>query len=149
MFTIEFDRQHKVALMRFSGAFARGDIAAVDHALKVLLAAEGAAHFIFDFTAIETVTMPDKVMAERGKRAQLCPGYQRVVVAPQLEIFELYRVFSANQVRAGLEAPILVKTLRQALIHLGAGRPAFKRFAVADRVIRLVRKRARGRTLSR
>lgn len=149
MFTTEYDRQHKVALFRFSGAFARGDIVAVDHTCKALLGAEGGAHFVFDFTAVETVAMPDKAIAERGKRPQLNPGYQRVVVAPQVEIFELYRVFAANQLQVGAQAPTVVKTLRQALIHLGVGRPIFRRFAVEDRVVRLVRKRARGRTVSR
>jgi hypothetical protein len=138
-----------VALFRFSGAFSRGDIAAVDHACKALLAAEGGAHFVFDFTAVETVAMPDEAIAKRGKRPQLNVGYQRVVVAPQVEIFELYRLFAANQVQVGAETPTVVKTLRQALLHLGVGRPVFRRFAVEDRVVRLVRKRARDRAVSR
>ena len=47
--TTEYDQRHGVALFRFSGAFARGDIAAVDHACKALLASEGGIHFVFDF----------------------------------------------------------------------------------------------------
>lgn len=146
MFTTEYDRRHKVALFQFSGAFSRGDIAAVDQTCKALLAAEGGAHFVFDFTAVETVAMPDDAIAERGKRPQLNVGYQRVVVAPQMEIFELYRLFAANQAQVGAEAPTVVKTLRQALIHLGVGRPVFRRFAVEGRVVRFAGKRARTRT---
>jgi hypothetical protein len=138
-----------VALFRFSGALSRGDIGAVDHACKAFLAAEGGAHFVFDFTAVETVAVPDEAIARRGKRPQLNAGYQRVVVAPQVEISELFRLFAANQVQIGAEPPTVVKTLRQALIHLGVGRPAFRAVAVEDRVVRLVKKQPRGQIVSR
>jgi hypothetical protein len=126
MFSLEFDRQHRLALARFSGEFDRGDIGALDRATERLVASEGPFHFLFDFTAVESVAMPDKVFAERGRRPHRSPGFQRVVVAPHPEIFELYRLFNANQVLVGSEVPTMVKTLELALIHLGVRKPNFK-----------------------
>ena len=97
MFSLGFDRQRRLALARFSGEFGRDDIGALDRAIANLIAAEGPVHLLFDFTAVESVAMPDRAIAERGRRPHRCPGYQRVIVAPQPEIFELYRLFGANQ----------------------------------------------------
>ena len=126
MFSLEFDRPHRLALVRFSGEFGRSDIGALDRAAERLVASEGPVHFLFDFTDVELVAMPDKAIAERGRRPHSSPGYQRVVVAPQPEIFELYRLFNANQALVGSEAPTIVKTLELALIHLGVRKPDFK-----------------------
>ena len=126
MFSLAFDRQRRLALARFSGEFGRDDIGDLDHAIATLIAAEGPIHLLFDFTAVESVAMPDKAIAERGRRPHRCPGYQRVIVAPQPEIFELYRLFGANQSLIGSDAPTIVKTMEHALIHLGVRKPNFK-----------------------
>ena len=113
-------------LARFSGELDRHDIGAFDHAAAHVVATEGCAHFVLDFTAVDSVAMPDKALAERGKRPHRCPGYQRIVVAPQPEISELFRLFGANQSMIGSSAPMIVKTLEHALVHLGVGQPDFK-----------------------
>ena len=130
MFHIEFDRHHRLAWARFSREFVRDDILAFDQATKAFIATEGCAHFVFDFTAVDSVAMPDRALAERGKRPHMCPGYQRIIVAPQPEIFGLYRLFGANQSMVGSAAPIIVKTMKHALIHLGVGKPDFKPVAL-------------------
>jgi hypothetical protein len=126
MFHIEFDRQHKVAWARFSGQLSHRDIGNFDSATAAFLAAEGCQHFVLDFTAIESVAIPDRALADRAKRPHMCPGFQRVVVAPQIEIAELYRLFAAYQSRVGSAAPRIVKTMEQALVHLGVGKPEFR-----------------------
>jgi hypothetical protein len=126
MFTIEFDRQHSLTLARFSGEFGFDDIGTLDRVGEIFVAAEGPSHFLFEFSAVEAVSMPPWAIARRGRRPQLCPGYQRIVVAPQPEILELYRVFGANQLLVGSAAPMLVKTMAQALAHIGVPKPRFK-----------------------
>jgi hypothetical protein len=126
MFTLGFDRQRRVLLARFSGELGGHDIGAFDHAVSHCIAVEGCAHLVLDFTAVDSVALPDKAVAERGRRPHRCPGYQRIVVAPQPEIVGLYRLFGANQSMVGSSAPKIVKTLDHALVHLGVGKPNFK-----------------------
>ena len=103
MITFERDRRHNVTLVRFNGEFEIETIARLDHASELLVQAEGPTHFLFDFSGIERVNIPDSAIAQRGRRLPLCAGYQRVVVAPQPEIFGLYGVFAA---KAGSNAPV-------------------------------------------
>lgn len=128
MFTIEFDRWHRLTLFRFSNTFSTDDIQAVDEAGAALVAAAGAAHFLFDFTAVEAIAMPDRAITERGRRRQLCPGYKRVVVASHPEIVGLYRLFGANQSRVGSAPPTIVHTIADGLGHLGVRNPTFRPF---------------------
>ena len=131
MFTIEFDRQHRLLLASCTGVFGTDDIGTLDAAGAVLFAAEGPFHVLIDFSAVESVRMPDAAIAERGKRRQMCPGYERIVVAPQPEIFELYRLFAANQQRVGTAAPKIVRSMDKALLHLGIGKPQFRPLATS------------------
>lgn len=113
-------------LARFSGEFGRHDIGAFDHAFARFIDVEGCAHLVIDFTDVDSIAMPDQALAERGKRPHRCPGCHRIVVAPQPEISELYRLFSANQSMVGSTAPKIVKTMEHALVHLGVGEPDFR-----------------------
>ncbi|GEP57517.1 hypothetical protein [Reyranella soli] len=128
MFTIEFDRQHRVALLRFWNTFNSDDIQAIDEASAALVAAEGPAHFLFDFTSVSGIAMPDRAIRERGRRRQLCPGYQRVVVARHPEIVGLYRLFGAVQSRIGSVPPVVVPTVADALDRLDVRNPDFRLF---------------------
>ena len=47
-------------------------------------------------------------MAKRAERPPLCPGFQRIVVAPDPEIFGLYCLFAAKQRLAAGMAPASV-----------------------------------------
>jgi DNA-binding transcriptional MerR regulator len=122
--TFDKDQRHNVTLVSFSGEFGIDTIARLDHAGKLLVQAEGPTHFLLDFSGIERVSMPESAIADRGRRPPLCTGYRRVIVAPQPEIFGLYRLFAA---KAGLNAPVIVRSIGEALAHLGLRRPVFKR----------------------
>jgi hypothetical protein len=125
MISFARDRRHNVTLARFSGEFAADTIGRLDHAIGLLVEAEGPMHFLLDFSAIERVNMPDRAIAERSRRLPLCPGYQRVIVAPQPEILGLYCVFAAGQRAVGASPPVIVRSIAEALRHLGLRRPAF------------------------
>jgi hypothetical protein len=123
MVSFEKDRQHNVTLARFSGEFGPETIVQLDHASELLVEAEGPTHFVLDFSGIERVNMPDRAIAKRGQRVPLCIDYERVVVAPQPELFGLYRVFAAA---AGAAAPVIVRSISEALLYLDLRRPVFE-----------------------
>ena len=124
-FSLAFDRNQRVVLVSFRGEFGSDDIATLDSAAHAFVAKEGAVHFLLDFTGVKRVSMPDQAIAERAERPPLCPGFKRVVVAPQPEIFGLYCLFAAKQKRLGSDAPIVVRSMQGAVDLLGLRLPAF------------------------
>src|SRR5205814_333988 len=60
MFDVEFDRQHKLVLVRFRGDFGRNDIENLDDAIARLVAAEGPVHFLLDFSAVAASASPGR-----------------------------------------------------------------------------------------
>jgi hypothetical protein len=125
LFSLAFDRDHRVVLASFRGEFGCGDIATFDAAAEAFVAGEGAVHFLLDFCNVRHVSMPDQAIAERAERPPLCPGFKRVVVAPHPEIFGLYCLFVAKQRRIGADAPIVVRSVQAALDFLGLPMPSF------------------------
>ena len=125
MFSLAFDRNHRVVLVSFRGEFGADDIATLDAAAGAFVAKNGPVHFILDFTGVQRVSMPDQAIAERAERPPLCPGFKRVIVAPQPEIFGLYCLFAAKQQRTGAEPPVVVRSMRSAVDFLSLGLPGF------------------------
>ena len=125
MFSLAFDRGHRIVLASFRGEFGSGDIATFDAAAEAFIAAEGPVHFLLDFSNVRQVSMPDRAIVERAGRPPLCPGFSRVVVAPHPEIFGLYCLFVAKQRLLGADAPIVVRSARHALDFLGLSMPSF------------------------
>jgi hypothetical protein len=132
MFNIEFDRRHKLVLVRFRGDFGRNDIENLDDAVARLVSAEGPVHFLLDFSAVETVSVTQGAIAERGKRVQLFPGYHRIIVAPQAEIFGLFCLFGANQSLIRSSVPLVVETMEQALVCLGVPAASFSPYDLIE-----------------
>jgi hypothetical protein len=125
LFSLAFARDHKVLLVSFREEFASDDIATLDAAAHAFVAKNGPVHFVFDFTGVLHVAMPDRAIAERAERPPLCPGFRRVIVAPQPEIFGLYCLFSAKQQRIGVDAPVVVRSMQSAVDFLGLRLPGF------------------------
>ena len=122
MFGIEFDLRQKVLLVVFSDRFTTDDLAVLDDVSEVLVEAEGPVSGIFDYSSIEGVDVTMRHMASRGRRAQLCPGLRRAIVAPQPEMFQLAQVFATNQDAVGSEPPKVVTTMAEAVKWLGLER---------------------------
>jgi hypothetical protein len=125
LFSLAFDRDHRVMLASFRGEFGSDDIAAFDAAAQAFVAQKGAVHFLLDFTGVQRVSMPDQAIAERAQRPPLCAGFKRVVVAPHPQIFVLFCLFAAKQRRIGADAPIVVRSVQSALDFLGLRLPGF------------------------
>lgn len=126
MFDMGFDRQHNVLLARLRGVFTSQAMQRLDTACATFLNAEGPGHSIFDFTGIEAIDMsPDRV-ERRAERAQLCPGFERILVAPQPEIFAQVDRFRAHQHAQGLASPQVVRSMDEAEATLGLGTLVFR-----------------------
>jgi hypothetical protein len=125
LFSLAFDRVHRVMLASFRGRLGSDDIAAFDATAQAFVAQEGAVHFLLDFTGVQRVSMPDQAIAERAQRPPLCAGFKRVVVAPHPEIFLLSCLFAAKQQHIGADAPIVVRSVQSALDFLGLRLPGF------------------------
>jgi hypothetical protein len=108
LFSLAFDRNDKVLLVRFREEFGVDDIATLDAAAHAFVAKDGPVHFLLDFTGVQRVSVPDGTTAERVERPPLCPGFRRLIVAPQPEIFGLYCLLSAKQQRIGVDAPVVM-----------------------------------------
>lgn len=125
MFSLAFDRSHRVVLASFRGEFGCDDIASLDAAARAFVDKHGPVHFLLDFSGVQRVSMPDQAIRERAEQPPLCPGFKRVIVAPQPEIFGLYRLFAAKQQYTGLDAPVVLRSMQGAVNFLGVRQPGF------------------------
>lgn len=125
MLTLLFDHKNRVLLARFSGIYTSDDIAAFDRGVGRFVAEEGAVRGLYDFSRVEAVAVPKTKFFELGRRPQLALDQDRVIVAPQLEIYELARLYAALQRDFGNVEPRIVRTLAEAYELLGLRNPEF------------------------
>lgn len=125
MFSLAFDRSHRVVLVSFRGEFGCDDITSLDAAARAFVDKNGPAHFLVDFSGVQRVSMPDQAIRERAEQPPLCPGFKRVIVAPHPEIFGLYSLFAAKQRYTGLDCPVVMRSMPDAVKFLGLRRPQF------------------------
>jgi hypothetical protein len=114
MFTLSFERAHKVLKACVSGVLSSGDIVGLDQAALVFTARHGLTRGIIDFSRIEAIAVPASKLAERGIQPQMIPGRQRVMVIPRSDWAELARGFSELQRLAGAVPPVVVFSLPEA-----------------------------------
>jgi hypothetical protein len=125
-------RRGRRCYSRYSGVFSSEDISALDANTVAIVAREGYVRSIFDFTDVKAVAVPRTRLLERGKKLRMNPGQDRVIVAPQQEIYELYRDYAQGQLDFGNGELMVVRTLVEALDLLGLSNPDFQ--PVAGRV---------------
>lgn len=130
MFTLSFEPREKVLLARQSGVFSSEDISMLDTNTVALVAQEGYFRSIFDYTDLTIVAIPRSKLMERGKKARMNPGKDRVIVAPQQEIYELYFEYAQGQLAIGNGEMKLARTLNEALDILGLRNPNFQPIAL-------------------
>jgi hypothetical protein len=127
MFTILFEAREKVMLTRYSGVFSSDDISSHDEFVAGFIAREGIyLRTIFDFTAVEAVAIPRQRLLERGKKLRTNPGQDRIVVAPQQDIYELFRDYAQAQLDIGNGKMMVVQRFDEALRLLGLRDPNFQ-----------------------
>ena len=128
MFDMGYDRQHNVLLVRLFGTFTPQTMQSMDTACATFLNAEGPGHSIFDFSTVQSIDMTTDRVERRAERAQLCPGFDRILVAPQPAFFAMCVTFREHQKAQGLAAPQVVRSMEEAEAALGLGPLAFRPF---------------------
>jgi hypothetical protein len=123
VFTLAFERKHKVLLARFSGVFSSQDIEELDRGVIAVTAREGPSHGLLDFTQVEAVSVPRSRLVQRSVQPPFSPGYRRVfVVGEGTDALEVARTFAAEQALAGTGNVQIVTTLEEAYRLLGLGK---------------------------
>ena len=127
MFTLLFDGREKVMLTRYTGVLSSEDIAALDEYVRGFVAREGFyVRSIFDLTGVEVFAISRPKLLLRGRKLRINPGQDRVFVAPQHEIYELYRDDAQAQLDLGNGKMMVVKCLDEALRLLRLHDPDFQ-----------------------
>ena len=97
MFSLSFDSNHRVLLAQFAGVLSTEDIEGFDKALAAFLSRHGFARGIFDFTSVQANAVRQSFLVWRARLPQILLGQERVIVAPQQEIYELACAYAAQQ----------------------------------------------------
>jgi hypothetical protein len=127
MFTVLFDTRQKVMLTRYTGVLSSDDIAALDEYVRGFVAREGFyVRSIFDLTGVEVFAISRPKLLLRGRKLRINPGQDRVFVAPQHEIHELYRDYAQAQLDLGNGKMMVVERFDEALRLLGLHDPNFQ-----------------------
>ncbi|MBS0523185.1 MAG: hypothetical protein JSS04_06070 [Proteobacteria bacterium] len=114
MFTLAFDRRHRILLTRVSGAVGSADASALDGAIQRFTAHHGPVHGVVDFTAVSTVVVPIGRLVHQQTSAT---GYKQIVVASD-RLAELARTAARES--------LVVSSMDEALHQLGAVNPSFE-----------------------
>ena len=126
MFMLAFDRENQVLLVRFSGVFSSEDVAGLDQAVLSLIAREGPADAIVDFSPIEAWAFPMTKLIQRAQQPPMSKGHRRVYVTARPEFAEAMLAFATEQRLAGADSPSIVSTFDEALRELTLADPKFE-----------------------
>jgi len=97
MFKLSFDTNHRVLLVQFEGVLASEDFEGLDNALLAFVSRRGLARGILDFSSIQANAVPQSFLAWRARLPQILLGQERIIVAPQQEIYELACIYASQQ----------------------------------------------------
>lgn len=124
-FSLLYDHGKGVLLVRFGRVLTRAVHEAVFAAAQRFVEKFGDRPAIADFSAVEDVGVDMEFWRELGRRPRVIRGADRVLVAPQDEVFGMIRMYGLLQAGGGDE-PMVVRTLAEAYAHLGIDRPDFR-----------------------
>jgi hypothetical protein len=126
MFRLSFVSNHRVLLAQFAGVLSSEDIKGSDKALVAFVARHGLARGILDFSSVQANALPRSFLTWRARLPQILLGQERVIVAPQQEIYELARVYAAQQRDFGNIQGQIVRTLGDAYLALDLKQTDFR-----------------------
>jgi hypothetical protein len=126
MFTLLFESETRVMLIRYSGILSSDDIRSVDAYVTNFVAGEGYIRSIYDLTRIKAFAIPPTILRERGRKLRMNPGQDRVFVTPQEELYALYCEYAREQLELGNGDMKVVRQLPEALKVLELKKPDFR-----------------------
>ena len=125
MFVLSFHKEHRVALARFSGIVSSEDLTQLDDALAALVTREGFVRGIFDFSTIEANAVPRSFLVTYARLPQILLAQERVIVAPQQEVYDLACAYAVQQRDFGNMEPTVVRDLKEAYRLFGVEETGF------------------------
>lgn len=126
MFILAFDSRHKVLRSTIVGVLSSDLLEAWEQAVVGFTARQGYSHGLIDFSQVAAIAVPLSRLASRGRQPQICPGWERIVVAPRTDLVEWIRAFAAYQSSAGHRPPIVVASMEEAYRVLDLADPRFE-----------------------
>lgn len=126
MFTLFFERKHRVLLTLFAGIFRREVVEAQMVAARRIEAIEGPTRALYDFHSVEAVNIPHATLREMGRLPQTLPNQLRVYVMPRPELFGMGRTFATYQQLTGNREPLICRTMAEAYAALELKDPDFQ-----------------------
>ena len=125
MFNLAFDNSHRVLLVQFQGVLSSDDIKGLDMALATFVSRHGLARGILDFSSVQANALPRTFLVWRARLPLILLGQDRVIVAPQQELYELARAYVAQQRDFGNLEGQIVRTLDDAYLAFDLKQPDF------------------------
>jgi hypothetical protein len=126
MFNLSFESGHRVVLAQFAGVLSSEDIKGLDKALAAFVARHGLARGILDFSSVQANAVPRSFLIWRARLPQILLGQERIIVAPQQEIYELACAYAAQQRDFGNIQGQIVRTLGDAYLALDLKQTDFR-----------------------
>lgn len=123
MFSLFFERRHRVLMVRITGVLSSEDIATHDRVVLRFLAGKDGVRAIYDLSTVEALAVPASKIAQRGQRPAIVTGH-RIVVSSSAGGAEFVRIIADEQRTAGLAEPTIVPTLEQAYAQMNLGKDA-------------------------
>ena len=97
MFALSFDSNHRVLLAQFARVVSTEDIEGFDKSLAAFVSRHGFVRGIFDFSSVQANAVPQSFLVRRARLPQILLGQERIIVAPQQEMYELACAYAAQQ----------------------------------------------------
>jgi hypothetical protein len=124
-FDIAIDEARGVVLVSFHQEVTEEDFAALDEAGRHRR--PGTEYDVMlDMTRVQHVDLATAFIAKRGEMPQLYPNRQRIYIVRDDDLALLTKLYAAYQAAQGWRAPVVVKTLKEALDKLGIAAPDFR-----------------------
>jgi hypothetical protein len=111
MFSLLFDSGHRVLLAQFAGVLSSADIERLHNALVAFVAHHGFTRGILDFSSVQANALPHSFLVKRARLPQILLRQERILVAPQQELYELARAQRCQLCRDRAKATALASLL--------------------------------------
>jgi hypothetical protein len=130
MFTLSFERVHRVLRAHFTGIFTARDFTDLDDAVLHFLATQANDPYeriraVFDMSDIEAIGVSQSKIANRARRPPILRDV-RIMVAPPFAGDDFGRTYREEQRQTADSEPIVVRSLAEAYALLGLNNPHFE-----------------------
>ena len=126
MFDIEICEPRHIVLVRFHGHLQEQDFGALDQLAAAARSDGKAFDCIYDMTSVGSVSLAPEFAVKRGDNPQAYKDHKRIYVVPNDDLKLLIRLYATYQANKGWQAPIIVRALDEALMHLNVNRSDFQ-----------------------